>query len=418
MDPDFQEVLRRVESFREEMIEFLKGIVEIPAVCPDYGGSGELKKAEKIRRLVDGWGFDQVIEINAPDERAEGGVRPNIALLYGKGEKRVWLISHMDVVPPGDLSKWTVTDPFKPVLKEGKVYGRGSEDNGQSLVSSLFAARALMEAGGDLKRSIGILLVSDEECGSKYGLEYVVSKAPNLIKKEDLVVVPDGGMPDGLFIEVAEKSILWLKFIIEGKQTHASTPNKGYNAHRIGALLASNLDRILRNKYFSQDPLFDPPESTFELTMASSSSQSPNIIPGRFEFVLDSRILPVYSIEDVMQTINSVVSFIREMNEQKLGEEIYPKIEVIVLQRSDAPAPTPSDSEVVEALKKSIRIVRGAEPRVGGIGGGTVAAILRKRGIPAAVWSTIDETAHQPNEYAVVENMVADAKVFSLLPIL
>jgi len=183
MDPDFQEVLRRVESFREEMIEFLKGIVEIPAVCPDYGGSGELKKAEKIRRLVDGWGFDQVIEINAPDERAEGGVRPNIALLYGKGEKRVWLISHMDVVPPGDLSKWTVTDPFKPVLKEGKVYGRGSEDNGQSLVSSLFAARALMEAGGDLKRSIGILLVSDEECGSKYGLEYVVSKAPNLIKK-------------------------------------------------------------------------------------------------------------------------------------------------------------------------------------------------------------------------------------------
>lgn len=418
MGTNHQSLLKMVEEYREEMVNFLKEIVRVPAICPDYGGSGELSKAKKIMKLVEGWGFDRIIEIYSEDNRAEGKVRPNIAFLYGNNEKRVWLISHMDVVQPGDLSKWTVTPPFEPIVKDGKVYGRGTEDNGQSLVSSLFAAKALIESKIDLKRSLGILLVSDEECGSNYGLEYVTKTAPDLIRSSDLVVVPDGGKSDGLFIEVAEKSILWLKFVVVGKQVHASTPNKGFNAHRVGVQLASNLDRILKNKYYLQDPLFDPPESTFELTMGHSSSNSPNIIPGKYEFILDSRILPSYQIDEVLQTVRNIIKYIEEINEQDVGGEKYPKIQIDVLQRSEAPPPTPLNSEVVEVLKKSIITVRGAEPKIGGIGGGTVAAILRKKGIPAAVWSTIEETAHQPNEYAVVENMVTDAKVFSLLPLL
>ncbi|MEM1720031.1 MAG: M20/M25/M40 family metallo-hydrolase, partial [Desulfurococcaceae archaeon] len=55
------------------------------------------------------------------------------------------------------------------------------------------------------------------------------------------------------------------------------------------------------------------------------------------------------------------------------------------------------------------------EPKVGGIGGGTVAAFFRRIGIPAAVWSTVDETAHSPNEYCIIGNLVADAKVMAYL---
>ncbi len=57
------------------------------------------------------------------------------------------------------------------------------------------------------------------------------------------------------------------------------------------------------------------------------------------------------------------------------------------------------------------------QPKVGGIGGGTCAAFFRREGMPAVVWSTIDETAHQPNEYANVANLVNDAKVFASLAI-
>ncbi|HEX9817115.1 MAG TPA: hypothetical protein VGB18_09060, partial [Candidatus Thermoplasmatota archaeon] len=55
------------------------------------------------------------------------------------------------------------------------------------------------------------------------------------------------------------------------------------------------------------------------------------------------------------------------------------------------------------------------KPKVWGVGGGTVAAIFRRQGYPAAVWSTYDELAHQPNEYCVVKNMVADAVVYAHL---
>jgi succinyl-diaminopimelate desuccinylase len=119
-----------------------------------------------------------------------------------------------------------------------------------------------------------------------------------------------------------------------------------------------------------------------------------------------------------MEKINTYVKFIGDMFEANINGEKYPKIRIEVLQRSDAPQPTSPESDVVKILRSAIKLVRGIDTRVGGIGGGTVAALLRKRGIPAAVWSTIDETAHQPNEYAKIDNLVSDSKVFSLLPIL
>jgi len=68
---------------------------------------------------------------------------------------------------------------------------------------------------------------------------------------------------------------------------------------------------------------------------------------------------------------------------------------------------------VVEALKRAIQTVYQKESRPVGIGGGTVAAYFRREGFEAACWSKIDDTAHQPNEYCVIDNMVGDAKVFA-----
>jgi succinyl-diaminopimelate desuccinylase len=77
---------------------------------------------------------------------------------------------------------------------------------------------------------------------------------------------------------------------------------------------------------------------------------------------------------------------------------------------------TPVDSEVVKLLTKAIRSVRGIEASARGIGGNTCAAFFRKAGFHTAVWSTVDGVAHQPNEYAVIDNVIEDAKVFAALP--
>jgi succinyl-diaminopimelate desuccinylase len=66
-------------------------------------------------------------------------------------------------------------------------------------------------------------------------------------------------------------------------------------------------------------------------------------------------------------------------------------------------------------LKHAVQDILGINATPVGVGGGTVAAHLRKKGYPAAAWSKIDNTMHQPNEYCVIENMIASCKVYAHL---
>jgi len=414
------DVSREVERLRGDMVKTLMEFVGVPAVSPDYGYEGEYEKARKLLELIRGWPFDRVEVYNAPDERARNGVRPNIlAYYYGRdGEKsqRLWILTHLDVVPPGE--GWTVTEPFKPLVRDGKVYGRGSEDNGQSLVASLYAVKAMMNLGIRPKRTIILAFVSDEETGSKYGVEWLMKEHSELFRRDDLVLVPDGGNEEGTFIEVAEKSILWLRVRVKGKQVHASMPGKGLNAHRVALDFAYHLDKLLHEKYDAADGLFDPPESTFEPTMVRNPADSPNIVPGEHEVVFDCRILPKYSIDEVLEDAKKLAGEVKEEYRREFYGEVLPEIEFEVIQRLDAPAPTDPNSEIVELLQEALWRLRGKKAKIGGIGGGTFAAYFRKLGIPAVVWATLDETAHQPNEYAKIDNMVEDAKVMAALALL
>ena len=422
MTESLENVVREVEGLRDRMTETLMELVKIPALSPDYGGKGEYDKARRILDIIKDWPFDRVEVYEAPDPRAKNGVRPSI-IAYYYGEKgaespRLWILSHMDIVPPGDLSKWTVTEPFKPVIKDGKIYGRGSEDNGQSLVASLYAVRALMNLGVRGKRTVVLAFVADEETGSKYGVEWLMENHPELFRKDDLVLVPDGGNEDGTFIEVAEKSILWMRLKVKGKQVHASMPERGLNAHRVALDLAYHLDRLLHEKYDRIDPLFDPQTSTFEPTMVENPADSPNIAPGEHEMVFDCRVLPEYDLDEILKDVEKLINEVKDKYRKEIDGKILPEIDVEVLQRGDAAPPTDPEGEIVVLLKEALRKLRGREAKVGGIGGGTFAAYFRRLGIPAVVWATLDETAHQPNEYARVDNMVEDAKVMAALAIL
>jgi succinyl-diaminopimelate desuccinylase len=413
---DQKKLCAEVESLKDEMVSTLTKLIRIPAISPDYGYEGEWDKAAALREILEGWPFDRIEQYDAPDERAKKGVRPNILAFY-EGEDpeapRLWILTHLDVVPPGDPATWTVTEPFSPLVKDGKIYGRGSEDNGQSVVSSLYAVRAMMNLGIRPKGSVVLAFVSDEETGSAHGLKWLVESHPELFGERDFVLVPDGGDEDGTFIETAEKSILWLKVRVVGRQVHASMPQKGMNAHRIALEYAHRLDRLLHEKYAVADDLFDPPESTFEPTMVSNPAGSPNIVPGEHELVFDCRMLPGFTTEEILDDARDLADLVRE----EFGEGDLPRFSFETLQRLDAPEPTDPESPIVTALKQAVSDLRGKVTSVGGIGGGTFAAFFRKRGIPAVVWATLDEMAHQADEYARIDNLVEDAKVMASLPL-
>jgi succinyl-diaminopimelate desuccinylase len=400
----FDKITKRIDSFRDEMIDMQIKLCGIPAMSPQNGGEGEAQKAEVLLKFLKKNGFQHIEFIKAPDLDTPAGYRPNILAVHiGKNSsKTTWIMTHLDVVPPGELALWK-GDPFKAWVEEGKIYGRGVEDNQQDLLASLYALKAFQAEGIKPKSDVGIALVADEETGSEKGIRYVLNQT-QAFRSQDLIIVPDAGNKEGDMIEVAEKSILWLKFKTLGKQAHGSTPEKGINSFKAASFLVTELDALYQI-FPKKDPLFDPPISTFEPTKKEANVPNINTIPGEDIFYMDSRILPEYKVEEVEAKIKNMA--------KNIEKKFKVKIELIENQKASAAPPTPATAPVVSALKKAIKAVYNRDAKPKGIGGGTVAALFRKAGFNAACWAKLDETAHQPNEYCIIDNMLGDAKVFA-----
>ncbi len=403
-----QKLLERIDTYRPEVINLQMHMIACPAISPQEGGTGEHKKAAYLLSVLKQMKFDEIKVINAKDPKAEGGVRPNIvAKYYGKKRnKTLWVMAHMDVVPAGSLSLWK-TSPFEASVKGDRIYGRGSEDNNQGLVSGLLAVKAMMDEGVRPPCNYALLLNADEERGSDYGLQMLLAKHDYLFGKNDEFLVPDGGLETGEMIEVAEKNMLWIKFSVHGQQSHSSTPQAGVNAHRAAANLVVALDKRLHRKFRKKDKLFAPETtSTFEPTKHEANVPNVNTIPALEQFYMDCRILPCYTNAQVLKEINKVVQKI----EKKFNVQI--DVEDII---NDASKQTPANKQVVQLTKNAVEEVYKNNPRIMGVGGGTVGAYLRNAGFPAVVYSKLDERMHQPNEYSSIKNTLGDAKVFALV---
>jgi len=297
-------------------------------------------------------------------------------------------------------------DPWVVREDGDRLIGRGTEDNQQGLVSAVFAARALIEHGLTPPCDVALAFVADEETGSEHGAGFLMWEQADLFGPDDRLLIPDAGDDEGTMIEVAEKSIAWLTFTIRGRQTHASTPDHGVNAHRAGAHLIVMLEG-LHEEFDAHDELFDPPTSTFEPTLKKANVENINTIPGEDVSAFDCRVMPCYDLDDVFASI--------EASAREIERLFGVTVTIEKTQWQPAAPPTPADAPIVGLLQQAISTVYGVEARPMGIGGGTVAAFFRAAGIPAAVWSRLDDTAHMPDEYCRVSNMVGDARVMAHL---
>jgi succinyl-diaminopimelate desuccinylase len=403
---DWERTARRVESYTGEMVELQKRLCAIPALCPTSGGEGELAKERFLKEFVADLepGFTE--EVLAPDPRVPSGVRPTLVVKWkgADSSRTLWILTHTDVVPPGDLSKWT-SDPFTARVEGGRIIGRGVEDNQQDLVASIFALKACLKERVKFPMDVGLMFMADEETGSALGMEYVVEHTRHLGPR-DLVVVPDGGSADGGEVEVAEKGSAWIKVRTTGRQCHASTPEQGVNAFRAASALVVSLDGLYQ-EFPLRDPVFVPPISTFEPTKKEPNVPNVNTIPGDDVFYVDCRVLPQIPLDDVLAAVRRRADEV----EKKYGV----KVEVLPEKLSHAAPATPADAPVVRLTQEALRKVYGIEPRVAGIGGGTVAVFPRRAGVPAVVIGRNQETCHQPDESCRIEDLVGDAKVFAYM---
>ena len=388
------------EENRRNIIEMETKLSSIPAIAPDGGGDGEAEKCKYIEGWLKANGFTNVEKYEAPDTRVSAGVRPSLVVTIpgASDDYNIWVMAHMDVVPTGDLSLWN-SDPWKVMEKDGKLIGRGVEDNQQGLVSAAYAALYYVKNGITPGHTIKLLFVADEENGSSYGIKYLL-KNENLFKKEDLIVIPDGGDPKGETIEIAEKNILWLDVKVLGQQTHGSRPDSGANAC-LGACDLSLRIHNLEKVFNKTDDLFEPNYSTIQPTKRYKNVDSINIIPGEDHFCFDCRFLPCYKLDDVLKEVDRVC--------REVEKEHNVKVEYTTPQFAESPA-TPVEAPVAQKLAQALKTVHGIDAKFIGIGGGTVGGELRCEGYNAVVWSTLDDQAHQPNEYCVVDNLIKDGE--------
>lgn len=406
---DFSNWTNWIKSKRSDILALMKLLVSIKSMSPENGGDGEWERVQALNDWLKVHGFLNQEIISAPDERVTKKSRPNLVVTVDGSTRQVlWVIAHTDTVPVGDEGKW-ITPPLEMTEKDGKLFGRGCEDNLQGLVSAVFSALYLIENNITPKKTIKILFAADEEVGSAFGVKYLLSKT-NIFLEGDEILIPDGGDSKGETIEIAEKSILWLSFTVTGKETHASRPDNGENATLIASDLTMRLYRELHRLFPAIDDMFSPNKSTFQPTKRLSNVDTVNIIPGLDKFSFDCRILPCYKTSDVLEEINLII---------RATEKDYPKssIKIEILQKTESPSTSPSSS-IVKRLSQAVKLSRSLDTKTIGIGGGTVAGDLRSRGFPCVVWSTLDETAHTYNEYCIIENIFCDAKTMALLFIL
>ena len=187
-----QRIDELVKSYREDMIQSLEELVSIPSVINlENAGEGapfgmEIRSAlDEFLKLARALGFET---------RDYDGYAA--AVDFGTEGKEVGILSHIDVVPPGN--GWT-KNPFVPEIVNGKMYGRGTIDDKGPLVASLYAMKAVKESGLPIRNHVRHIIGCDEETGHRC-IKYYLTKE----KGPDL-----GFSPDGMFSVIhAEKGIL------------------------------------------------------------------------------------------------------------------------------------------------------------------------------------------------------------------
>ena len=160
-----------LNNSHRDIVELETLLTSIPAIAPEGSGDGETKKCDALEQWLRQNGFAKggrtIERFEAPDSRVSSGVRPSLVVtIPGRDDsQRIWVMAHIDVVPTGDLSLWQ-TDPWKLVEKDGKIFGRGVEDNQQGLCSAAFAALYFIKNNLIPAHTIKLLFVADEENGS------------------------------------------------------------------------------------------------------------------------------------------------------------------------------------------------------------------------------------------------------------
>ena len=238
----FNKIREIINQEKDFLINLTQQIVKIPSVNPKLENNPELNKEPEVQNVLEKVLTEEGFAINRWDVFEN---RPNIvANKPGNEDRSLILCGHIDVVPVGDQTAWSV-DPFGGEIKNGKLFGRGSLDMKSGLTAAIAATRAIRLAGIELEGRLSIHSVVDEETGGT-GAKEAVKKGH--LAKSILVLEPTRGN-----IICAEGGLEWVRITIPGRSAHAGWRfNEIWPQHHTSDRLVPGVNAIeLANRFLN-----------------------------------------------------------------------------------------------------------------------------------------------------------------------
>ena len=309
-----------INQLKQEALALLKKLIRTPSF------SGEENEASRlVREYLESFGIQcQTVKNNLW----------TLNRYYDPGKPTVLLNSHLDTVKP---NKGYTRDPFKPEVKDGKLYGLGSNDAGGPLVS-LLSTFVWFYNRKNLKYNLLIAATAEEESSGPNGLNSLLETLPPI----DFAVV---GEPTGMHPAIAEKGLLVIDGYAPGKAGHAAhgnTDNAIYNA-------LDDINRLRELEFDKVSPLLGKVKVT--VTQIEAGQQH-NVVPANCHFVIDVRINEYYSNSEIFkmldkQTKSRLVARSFNLNSSFISPEHPFVLAAKKLGRSTYGSPTLSDQSVL-----------------------------------------------------------------------
>ena len=409
-----ERVLREVEAMAEEAVAFAAELVRIPTVNPPGEAYEDCARVigERLRRD----GFD-VEYLPAEGSAEHTRLHPRVNVVGTRdGTARAPVLhinGHFDVVPAG--AGWTV-EPFAGIVRDGRLYGRGSCDMKGGLAAGIAAAEAIRRAGVVLPGTIEISGTVDEESGGFAGVAWLARQGRVAAWRTDYVIIPEPLGVDRICI--GHRGVWWFEVILRGRIAHGSMPFLGVSAiEHMGALLEalrtelmpSLADRVTRM------PVVPPGAARATLNVnaviggqANDTVQSP-CVADRCRAVFDRRFL----IEEGFEKARAEVLAVLERLARRVPDLRYEVNDLMVVH----PVQAPEGSPLVAALSRNIAAVLGREaPLVASPGTYDQKHFARIAGVEhcVAYGPGVLELAHQPDEWCSVEDLVNSTRVIAL----
>ncbi|NMB53783.1 MAG: ArgE/DapE family deacylase [Leptolinea sp.] len=367
----------------DELEKLICDLVSIDSVNPDLspGGRGE----EEVARFAAGWLEKAGLEVHL-DEVKPG--RPNvIAVARGSGGGRTLMLNgHTDVVNPAGMP-----DAFKPVIRDGRLYGRGSYDMKGGLAACMLAAARASTA--KLRGDVILTAVMDEEYAG-LGTIHAAGRY-----KADAAIIAEA---TGMELVVAHRGFVWLEIETIGVAAHGSRPDLGVDAiSKMGYVLTA-LDRL--NKDLMANPRHP---------LLGGGSLHASLIQGGLELAtypdrcclsIERRTIPGETPESVEEEIRQILAAIHEKDPSFKADVRR------LLYRS--PMETPQDAEILPVIRQTSAAVLGHPVTVSGVPYWTDAATLSAAGIPCVLFGPSGAGAHAVEEWVNLDSVRDCAEIY------